>query len=210
MTVEGLARILETVRCRRGFELSTALLYRGIMFQTYEGILPKPFCEHLIRRFDAAAEKDRSHEMFDQLELTPAEDWSQETAVILETVKRATADYAHYYDPHNMMPTQRRIETCRIKRYEPHKHRFPLHADAANYQSCTRYLAFLFYLNDSEAGTHFYGARGTEGWRVDATQGTLLIFPPMWMFPHEGLMPTTHPKYILSTYFHFAPPPAHS
>jgi len=176
------------------------------MFQTYTGILPKPLCEHLIHRFNTAAIKDQSHEMFDQIELQPQSDWAQETAVLLDVVKRAAAEYSHYYDPHGMMPTQRRIETFRIKRYEPHKHRFPLHADASNYQTCTRYLAFLFYLNDSEAGTQFYGARDTEGLRVEATQGDLLIFPPMWMFPHEGLMPKTHPKYILSTYFHFAIP----
>jgi hypothetical protein len=181
------------------------------MFQTYEKILSKQFCEHLMLRFDTAAQFDHSHTMFDQIELTPPQQWVQETSIILDAVKNAATDYAYYYDPHRMMPTQRLIETCRIKRYEPNKHRFPLHTDASNYQSCTRYLAFLFYLNDSEAGTHFYGARdpvGTEGWRIEATQGTLLIFPPMWMFPHEGLMPTIRPKYILSTYFHFVSPAA--
>ena len=30
-----------------------------------------------------------------------------------------------------------------------------------------------------------------------------VIFPPMWMFPHEGEMPKKEPKFIMSTYSHF-------
>ena len=169
------------------------------MIQTYTDILPKDFCEHLIARFDAEDKRDLSHKMFEQIEI----DWKDEVESLIDVTKRVGDHYRGLYDPCAMMPYKRRIEGFRIKRYEPNKHRFPLHADASSLESCTRYLAFLFYLNDSEAGTRFYGPLGMEPLTIDAKQGNLLVFPPMWMFPHEGIMPTEKPKYIMSTYFHY-------
>ncbi len=177
------------------------------MLQTYSGILSPELCEHLISRFDAAAH-DTTYAMFDQVELGSSGAWEEESALLTVAVKKAAAHYSDKFDPHHIMPTNRLIEAFRMKRYEPNTQRFPLHGDASSIASCSRYLAFLFYLNDSDAGTRFYGARGTEPFTLEAKRGNLLVFPPMWMFPHEGLMPVTRPKYILSTYFHFAPEPA--
>ena len=169
------------------------------MIQTYTDILPKDFCEYLMKRFDEQDNKDSSHGMFEQIEI----DWKEEVESLIATTKRVADHYRSVYDPCGMMPYKRRIEGFRIKRYTPHVHRFPLHVDASSLESCTRYLAFLFYLNDSEAGTRFYGPLGMEPLTIEAKQGNLLVFPPMWMFPHEGIMPTEKPKYIMSTYFHY-------
>ena len=38
---------------------------------------------------------------------------------------------------------------------------------------------------------------------VPAEKGSVVVFPPMWMYPHEGEMPKEKPKFIMSTYFHF-------
>lgn len=167
------------------------------MIQMYEKILPKEFCEYMIAKFDAE-EKDVSHPMFEQIEITH---WKKESEDLIGLTKSIAEHYTKIYDTQNLLPKKRRIESFRIKRYEPNKHCFPLHADAISVESCTRYLAFLFYLNDSEAGTKFYTPE--ENFTYDAKQGNILVFPPMWMFPHEGLMPTEKPKYIMSTYFHY-------
>jgi hypothetical protein len=169
------------------------------MIQTYTEILPKDFCEHLMRKFDEQETKDLSHGMFEQIEI----DWEDEVKALIDTTKHVAEHYKTLYDSHNMMPKRRRIEGFRIKRYEPNKHSFPLHSDASSLESCTRYLSFLFYLNDSEAGTRFHGPLGMEPLTIEAKQGNLLVFPPMWMYPHEGIMPTEKPKYIMSTYFHY-------
>jgi len=34
-------------------------------------------------------------------------------------------------------------------------------------------------------------------------RGRLLIFPPLWMFPHSGEEVISNTKYILSTYLHY-------
>jgi hypothetical protein len=168
------------------------------MIQMYEKILPQNFCEYVMQKFDAEEKKDSTHQMFDQLEISH---WTKESHDIMELAKGIYDHYAKIYDVCKSMPTQRKIEGIRVKRYEPNKHSFPLHVDVANATTCTRYLAFLFYLNDNEAGTKFYTPE--EELTFEAKQGNILVFPPMWMFPHEGLMPTQTPKYIMSTYFHY-------
>jgi hypothetical protein len=169
------------------------------MIQLYENILPKEFCEYVIQKFDADEGKDTSHPMFDQLEIPH---WKKESHDLIELSKSVHDHYAKMYDSCGGMPKERRYETFRIKRYEPNKQRFPLHVDVTDRSNCTRYLSFLFYLNDNEAGTKFY--LPDQDLTFEAKQGNLLVFPPMWMFPHEGLMPTEKPKYIMSVYYHYA------
>jgi len=38
---------------------------------------------------------------------------------------------------------------------------------------------------------------------IKPKKGNLLVFPPLWMFPHAGLIPISSPKYIISTYLHY-------
>ena len=42
-----------------------------------------------------------------------------------------------------------------------------------------------------------------RGMKIDPKKGRLVMFPPMWMFPHNGKPPISGPKYILSTYLHY-------
>ena len=88
-----------------------------------------------------------------------------------------------------------------MKRYRPSTdERFQLHFDSIDHLA-SRYLVFLWYLNDVERGgaTRFPDL----GVEVAARAGRLLIFPPYWMFQHEGLPPVSGDKYILSTYLLF-------
>jgi prolyl 4-hydroxylase len=169
------------------------------MIQLYENILPKQFCEYMIAKFEAEEVKDTRHQIFDQIEIVH---WKKETHDIIELTKDIAKHYSTVYDPFNSMPKDRKFESIRIKRYEPNRQQsFPLHVDVTDACNCTRYLSFLFYLNDNEAGTKFYFP--DEELTFEAKQGNILVFPPMWMFPHEGLMPTENTKYIMSTYFHY-------
>ena len=69
---------------------------------------------------------------------------------------------------------------------------------------CNRYLVLLWYLNDVEVGgeTRF----PQLDVKVQARAGRLLMFPPYWMYQHEGLPPQSGDKYIISTYLLFQPP----
>ena len=88
-----------------------------------------------------------------------------------------------------------------LKRYRPNSaERFQLHFDAINHLS-SRYVVLLWYLNDVERGG---GTRFPKlGVETAARAGRLLMFPPYWMYQHEGLPPESGDKYILSTYLLF-------
>lgn len=91
-----------------------------------------------------------------------------------------------------------------IKRYRPaHNEKFQLHFDAINFVA-NRYLVLLWYLNDVVEGgeTEF----PMLNLRVPARAGRLLMFPPYWMYQHQGLQPISGDKYILSTYLLFEMP----
>ena len=91
-----------------------------------------------------------------------------------------------------------------VKRYRPGaSERFQLHFDSVDHLA-NRYLVFLWYLNDVGNGgaTRFPDLDLT----VEARAGRLLVFPPYWMYQHEGLPPLSGDKYILSTYLLFTSP----
>lgn len=92
-----------------------------------------------------------------------------------------------------------------MKRYRPGANeRFQLHFDAI-YHRANRYLALLWYLNDvGEGGETRFPQLDLA---VEARCGRLLVFPPYWMYQHEGVAPRSGDKYILSTYLLFGVDP---
>jgi hypothetical protein len=90
-----------------------------------------------------------------------------------------------------------------MKRYRPgHAEQFELHFDAI-YEKANRYLVFLWYLNDVVEGGETRFPRLNCAVRPKA--GRLLMFPPYWMYQHEGAPPLSGDKYIVGTYLLFAP-----
>ena len=63
----------------------------------------------------------------------------------------------------------------------------------------------LWYLNDVDEGGETVFPQ--LDYSVAARTGRLLIFPPYWMYQHEGMPPLSGEKYILSTYLLFASSP---
>jgi hypothetical protein len=91
-----------------------------------------------------------------------------------------------------------------IKRYRVgQQEQFQLHFDALNHVA-SRYLVVLWYLNDVAAGgeTRF----PQLGIDVAPRRGRLLLFPPYWMYQHEGAPPRSEDKYIISCYLLFQQP----
>ena len=99
------------------------------------------------------------------------------------------------------------FEELRIKRYiAKDKDCFDTHVEAWNSNDAKRFLNMMWYLNDVEDGgsTEF-----TEfELEIQPKAGSLLIFPPFWMFPHKGNLLKTGKKYLLSTYLHYLTPGA--
>ena len=98
------------------------------------------------------------------------------------------------------------LEEFRIKRYNVGEDHFGQHVDVGDLESSKRFLAFLFYLNDDfEGGGTLF--RTPEPKYIKPVSGNVLVFPPTWQYPHEGMKVTKSPKYIMSTYLHYVPAP---
>jgi len=91
-----------------------------------------------------------------------------------------------------------------IKRYRAgDEEKFQTHFDSIN-EVCDRYLVFLWYLNDVETGGQTWFPGLQTG--VAPAAGRLLMFPPYWMYAHQGQASPLQDKYILSTYLRFPQP----
>ncbi|WP_129640945.1 2OG-Fe(II) oxygenase [Peristeroidobacter agariperforans] len=102
------------------------------------------------------------------------------------------------------IPNSPLFSNLTLKRYRPgQQEQFQLHFDSINHVA-NRYLVLLWYLNDVEQGgeTRFPQLDVT----IPARAGRLLMFPPYWMYQHEGRPPVSGDKYIISTYLLFIDP----
>lgn len=198
--------------------------YDDNYIRVVDGALSKDYCEHLISKFNDCSRW--SFKRNDFARLTELNMWTAELASGMDTfsrlkdthlsiwdytedykklnsvVTKQTTSYKERWDAMKQTPENYMIENYRTKKYEPNSEdEFPVHTDASRADTCQRYLACLFYLNDSDGGTEFFEPSKIT---VEAKQGRLVLFPPSWQWVHRG-MPCTNKngKYILSTYLSF-------
>ena len=178
--------------------------------RVYDDALPATWCKRLLNGFDALS----THQARNGRELRAGLEESAWTELnvtrhgdpltagyfrgrIDEALVRYNADVSLDIP----IPNSPAFADLVLKRYRPDSaERFQLHFDAINHLS-SRYVVLLWYLNDVERGG---GTRFPKlGVEIAARAGRLLMFPPYWMYQHEGLPPESGDKYILSTYLLF-------
>ena len=88
--------------------------------------------------------------------------------------------------------------------YDKKGDKYDCHIDTVNYDNgYARKLTIMGYLNDEYKGGKFYFmTHSDERHYVDIGKGSVLVFPPYWMYPHAGLRVLKGTKYIMSTYLH--------
>jgi 2-oxoglutarate-Fe(II)-dependent oxygenase superfamily protein len=183
--------------------------------RVYDDALPATWCTRLLKGFDALS----AHQARNGRELRAGLDdsaWTElnvtrhgdapTTAFFRGRIDEALARYNADVQLQIPIPNSPAFADLVLKRYRPNSaERFQLHFDAINHLA-NRYVVLLWYLNDVERGgaTRF----PQLGLEVGARAGRLLMFPPYWMYQHEGLPPESGDKYILSTYLLFPATPA--
>ena len=177
----------------------------GELIHVYDNALDTDVCDSLISTFDESPE---NHEVvkgdgkpnFTQFNLTKNSDkLSKVHKHLIKTVQHYRDVYYEFVDA-RVFPSTHAFEQFRIKRYNTGgEERFDTHVDVADYSSARRFLSFMFYLNDvSEGGETVFRDK-----KITPKKGSLLVFPPLWMYPHRGDPPISNPKYIMSTYLHY-------
>lgn len=107
------------------------------------------------------------------------------------------------------MPDDYGYEAVRIKRYAVNDYdRFDAHVDVNSHRSAARFLAFFLYLNDVDEGgetefLNFYKPGTYIKFKIKPQAGRMVVFPPLWSWPHAGLRPISDKKYLLHSYFHY-------
>ena len=182
--------------------------------RVYDGALDGPFCQRMIQSFHALAQyqKPNGRGVREGLDLSS---WTELNVTRLSdpafmTMVRSRIDAA--LERYNRdiglgipLPHSGLIDNLVMKRYRPGTNeRFQVHFDAL-YNFANRYLVILWYLNDVDEGGETVFPQ--LDYSVAARTGRLLIFPPYWMYQHEGMPPLSGEKYILSTYLLFASSP---
>jgi prolyl 4-hydroxylase len=181
--------------------------------RVYDGHLERPFCEKLVASF---AGLERFHQRngrmvrfglkesaWTELNVTRLSD-SGFITFFRARIDDALAAYNRDVQLAIPVPNSPQAADLILKRYRPGEdEQFQLHFDAVNHLA-HRYLVMLWYLNDVGEGGETRFPQLDMSVRPQA--GRLLMFPPYWMYQHEGVTPVSGDKYILSTYLLFTDP----
>jgi len=173
--------------------------------KVYENVLPQDICNELISYFEKNKNKqeyidNQGIPTFTQLNLTRnIKDIEIIHKLLVNLVIKYRNEYYQLFG-NTLFPESHSFEEIRIKRYNTGGgDRFDTHVDVIDYPSARRFLSFFWYLNDVEEG----GETVFGDFKIKPSQGKLVVFPPLWMFPHSGNPPISNTKYILSTYLHY-------
>ena len=174
----------------------------------YENALESDVCDFLVSLFEQTSDKHERFENegkpnFTQFNLTENKEISSEVNQVHNHIIKNVFTYRDkYYEfiDTRVFPKDHAFEQFRIKKYNPGgEDRFDTHVDVLDYSSARRFLSFMWYLNDVQSG----GETVFKDMIIQPKKGTLLVFPPLWLFPHKGNAPISGPKYIMSTYLHY-------
>jgi hypothetical protein len=178
--------------------------------QVFDDALPAAVCTQLVQGFESlrgqqvANGRHRrdwlSDSAWTELDLGPLCDAAFRQS-LLDAAHHHLALYNAALGLTLPVPATTKTSEWILKRYRnSDNERFQPHFDSVG-PVANRYLVILWYLNDvAEGGETAFVDLDLA---VKPKAGRLLIFPPYWMFQHEGRPPISGDKYILSTYLLF-------
>lgn len=183
--------------------------------RTYDDDLDAALCSRMIQSFDALERFQRANgrgvraglegSAWTELNVTRMSD-AGFLRLFRGLIDRALARYNADVGLTIAVPNSPATSDLVLKRYRPGaQEQFQLHFDAIHHVA-HRYMVLLWYLNDVAQGgdTRF----PQLDCAVAPKRGRLLMFPPYWMYQHEGAPPLSGDKYILSTYLLFTTSPS--
>jgi prolyl 4-hydroxylase len=175
------------------------------LIQVYSNALDEETCKSLIDIFENNEDKHERIERnrrpnFTQFNLTQySEDNKEIHNLIISKTLQYKKEYYEFVDG-RCFPKENAFEQFRIKKYNNDGNdAFDAHVDVIDYASSRRFLSFFWYLNAVEEG----GETVFSDVTIKPETGKLVVFPPLWMFPHQGNSPISNEKYLLSTYLHY-------
>ncbi len=141
---------------------------------------------------------------YTQIDLGKHKNWKPENNIIFRRLLECVGNYANECNiTPQMWPEKYRYESIRIKKYLPNDiDGFPDHVDVNKYENARRFLVFFAYLDNNKRGATHVKPKN-DMFISDCKQGSVLVFPPLWPWIHEGRKPVEKPKYIIGSYLHY-------
>ena len=165
----------------------------------YDDVITPEQCSYIIEDFKKHEQLVEAHDTplykFHQLNLNHTPDLMDLANAFAGSLVPYYEDYfkslgmTQYVDMNN-------FEEVRIKKYlKGTDDQFKTHVDVTDHASASRFCIAIMYLNDNDGLTTFPHL----GVGVQPKAGRVVMFPPFWMFPHNGLIPKSDDKYIMMT-----------
>ena len=127
-------------------------------------------------------------------------EWSELKKIVTTRTVECLHDYAKRFASINfiLMKEEIFLSPPVIERVDPGQG-FDWHIDAGPLGTSRRFLSVLTYLKNVEKGgvTEF----PLQKTALKPRQGTIVLFPPYWLFPHRGVSPVRDTKYAMTAYF---------
>ena len=174
--------------------------------KTYDNVLTKDQCQHLIDKFEDSKQQWqktelKDHRSFTEINLNLHDDWSEYVKIIYTSMRPYIDKYAEEFKITHNWPEKFGWEHIRMKKYEVNnKDEFKEHVDVTTHASAKRFLVMFIYLNDNLGGHTSFSEYDTA---VQPKAGRLLMFPSTWTYLHAGHKPIETSKYIIGSYLHY-------
>ncbi len=174
--------------------------------RVYDGTLEPQTCQALIDRFEAAPqlqERLQAERSYRFTEINVSRHWPDVEQQVFAVMTRCMQDYWQQLAVGPCWPSKVGFEKLRLKRYLPGgEDKFPVHVDVMSVEESRRFLTAILYLNTPGGGETTFPKLDIS---VTPAPGRMIVFPPLWLFPHAGLPPRERPKYILHRYMWYEP-----
>jgi prolyl 4-hydroxylase len=179
--------------------------------KVYERTLLPEQCQSLIERFEASPglhERKAEEGSYSFMQLSVSHHWKEVEAAVGKTIITCLKHYWQSLEIGPYWPSKPLSEELRLKRYLPDgRDSFPPHVDVMDDGNSRRFITAILYLNDPGGGETIFPGLDVC---VAPAAGRLVVFPPLWLFPHAGMPPRDRAKYILHTYLWYPPRPKES
>jgi hypothetical protein len=171
--------------------------------QVYHNVISPESCKRIISQYETHQEYIQEHDTalykFHQLDLNHTPDLVGLAGAYAGSLLPCYEDYFNKLRLRQFV-TFDTWEDVRIKKYlRGSGDEFRTHVDVSDHASAARFCIAILYLNDNNGLTTFPNL----GVGVQPEAGKVVIFPPSWMFPHNGKSPTDNDKYIMMTSLHY-------
>jgi len=170
---------------------------------TFQNSIPPDLCQRIIERFEQDDRKGPGVtgggytpevKQSTDLLISGLDEWSDIDNELYQILERDVSTYmgyiAEYFGEINFIQHDIHDQGYQLQRTEPGGF-YVWHTDERDDPDKSRYLTYLWYLNDVVEGyTEFL-----SGERVYPEEGKLLLFPATWTYQHRGTPPKSV-KYI--------------